>query len=127
SYGAPAALVGGALVASSSYLIEFSTNARGYSLLTVFFLLVVVAARRLVERGSERLAWTTFVVAAVLGIYTMASMIYPLGGIALWMWLSSRDIAGNQASVNVLRRLTIAGLVVSLLSVLMYLPSILFS
>src|SRR5262249_23791608 len=71
--------------------------------------------------------WTTFVVAAVLGIYTMPSMIYPLGGIALWMWLSSRDIAGTQASVNVLRRLTIAGLVVSLLSVLMYLPSILFS
>src|SRR5262249_18879855 len=58
---------------------------------------------------------------------TSPCMIYPLGGVALWMWLSSWDIAGTQASVNVLRRLTIAGLVVSLLSILMYLPSILFS
>jgi len=127
SYGDSAALLAAALVASSSYFIEFSTNARGYSLLTVFFLLVVVAARRLVESRSECLAWTTFVVAAVLGIYTLPSMAYPLGGVALWMWLSSRDIAGTRASVNVLRRLIFAGLVVSLLSVLMYLPSILFS
>jgi hypothetical protein len=43
------------------------------------------------------------------------------------MWLSSWKIAGIQAAVNLLRRLAIAGLVVSLLTILMYLPSILFS
>jgi Dolichyl-phosphate-mannose-protein mannosyltransferase len=127
SYGPAAALLAAALVASSSYFIEFSTNARGYSLFAVFFLLLVMAARHLVERRSEPIAWTTFVVAAVLGIYALPSMVYPLGGVALWMWLSSWKIAGVRGSVNLLRRLTIAGLVVSLLSILMYVPSILFS
>jgi hypothetical protein len=127
SYGPAAALLAAALVASSSYFIEFSTNARGYSLFAVFFLLLVMAARRLVERRSEPIAWTTFVVAAVLGIYTLPIMLYPLGGVALWMWLSSWEISGIQGSVSVLRRLTIAALVVSLLSILLYVPSILFS
>src|ERR1043166_9594080 len=46
-YGSRAALVAAGLVATCSEMVEYGANARGYSLVTLAFLLLVILAERL--------------------------------------------------------------------------------
>jgi hypothetical protein len=78
------ALLGAALAAASTSLILYSTNARGYSLVVVIFLLMLLVADR-IRRGSARRGWLTFTLLAALGLYTVPVMLYPMGAVALWL------------------------------------------
>jgi 4-amino-4-deoxy-L-arabinose transferase-like glycosyltransferase len=116
-YGARAALIAAGLVASSGVLVLYSTNARGYSLVVLAFLLLVLLAIRLHEK-SENADWLVFAVVAALGLWTVPVMLYPLGCVAAWYALNSLldDRHGD------LKRLGIALAVAGLLTVLLYWP-----
>ena len=116
-YGARAAIIAAGLVASSGVLVLYSTNARGYSLVVLAFLLLVLLAVRLREK-SENADWLVFAVVAALGLWTVPVMLYPLGCVAGWYALNSLldDRHGD------LRRLGIALSVAGLLTVLLYWP-----
>lgn len=86
-YGRAAALLAAALVASSSTLVEYSTNARGYTLVALFTVVAFLAATRVLESGSPG-AWAVIVVAGALGLHTVPVMLYPLGGVFAWLVLS---------------------------------------
>ena len=116
-YGARAALVATALVSTSGVLIMFSTNARGYTLMTLAFLLLVLVAVRLLRAPSKDL-WTQLVVIAALGLWTLPSMLYPFGAVMLWLALSFL-VEGKRAE---LRRLMSAGVVTVGLTALLYWP-----
>lgn len=87
-YNPTAALLTAALVASSSTLVEYSTNARGYSLLVALTVAALIAAARVVETGS-RGAWAALVLCSILGVYAVPTMAYAFGGVVAW-------IAGSQ-------------------------------
>jgi len=87
------ALLAAALVASSSMLIEYSTNARGYEIVCLLFMTMIpVGAYAL--RCSNWAAWLLLAVVSALGFYTIPIMLYPFGGLVVWLLLS---IAGGDA------------------------------
>jgi dolichyl-phosphate-mannose-protein mannosyltransferase len=87
-YNSTAALLTAALVASSSTLVEYSTNARGYSLLVALTIASLLAAARVIETGSQG-AWATLALCSILGFYAIPTMAYAFGGVVGW-------IAGSQ-------------------------------
>jgi 4-amino-4-deoxy-L-arabinose transferase-like glycosyltransferase len=87
-YGARAALIAAALVASSGILVLYSTNARGYMLVVLAFLALVQLAIRLLKSGSRR-HWVAFAVIAALGLWTIPVMLYPLGTAVVWFALEA--------------------------------------
>lgn len=90
-YGRAAALFAAALVASSSTLVEYSTNARGYTLVALLTVVAFLAATRVLENDSIG-GWAVIVVAGALGLYAVPVMLYPLGGLFTWL-LASRLVA----------------------------------
>jgi len=116
-YGAPSAMVATALVATSQDMVDFSTNARGYSLTTLAFLLLVITADRLQEARSMRL-WIAFVLVATLGLWTMPVMLLPLGAVITWMAAAS----ARRSAWSDLRPLGTALLATAGLTALCYSP-----
>jgi hypothetical protein len=118
-YGRSAALLAAALVAASSTLVEYSTNARGYTLVALATLVVFLAAARAVEQDSIG-AWAVIGVAGALGLYAVPIMIYPLGGALLWILVSGR-LAGRPLG-RLLTALGVTALVATILTLLLYAP-----
>lgn len=94
-YTTRSGLVAAGLIASSSALIEYSVNARGYIILCVITLLSIsLAAHALRTRN-----WTSWLLLAVLfalGFYTNPTMLYPCGGVALWIIVCSSSSASAE-------------------------------
>lgn len=86
-YGARAALIAASLVATCSELVVYSANARGYSLVTLAFLLLLILAERLRGRSSP-LDWTLYASVAALALWTIPAALYPVGGVSIWLGLS---------------------------------------
>ncbi|HSE95378.1 MAG TPA: glycosyltransferase family 39 protein, partial [Methylomirabilota bacterium] len=86
-YGREAALLTVGLAAAGSELIKYSTNARGYSLVMLLSLLLVAVADAL-RRDPTPTRWALFVACTALGVWSVASMLYALAGVLLWLILS---------------------------------------
>lgn len=87
-YRPAGALFAAGLVASSSVLIEYSSNARGYGMVCLaFMLLIPLAAYALRYRNWA--AWFLFGIVAGIGFYAVPIMLYPFGGVILWLILSA--------------------------------------
>lgn len=121
-YNADTGLLAAALVAASSALIEYSTNARGYTLLTLFSLLSMLTSTYLMERESRWL-WVLFALLAALGAYTIPIMLYPVAGTAVWLGLTF--IVRGQPER--LLSLIMAGIATAGVTLLFYLPVLLYS
>lgn len=65
------------------YLILFSTNARGYSLLVLLTVLLVILLLKYTERPSMLCCGAVSLVSA-LGMLTLPSMAFPLAGLYIW-------------------------------------------
>jgi hypothetical protein len=86
-YGNRSALLAAALVASSSMLIEYSTNARGYEIVCLLFMIMILAGGYALRRRNWA-AWLLLAVVSALGFYTIPIMLYPFGGLVVWLLLS---------------------------------------
>jgi dolichyl-phosphate-mannose-protein mannosyltransferase len=86
-YGRHAGLVGAGLVAASSLLVEYSTNARGYTLLALCFGLLLALGTRLL-RTSDQAEWLAFAALGAIGVFTVPVMLYAFGAVATWLGLS---------------------------------------
>ena len=118
-YRGRAALFAAAIVASSGVLTLYSTNARGYSLVVLAFLLLVLCGIRVLSDAGSA-PWFTFAVVAALGLWTVPVMLFPLGAVALWLALSL--LVGDRGAE--LRRLAVALGVAIGLALLAYSPVI---
>lgn len=87
-YGPRAALLATALVATSMPAIEISTNARGYSLVTLLFLLLVCLGAHL-RRTNNEAGWVLFAALGTLGLYTIPTGLYALAATVGWLLLSA--------------------------------------
>lgn len=126
-YNRKVGLAGAALAAAAPALIEYSANARGYTLICLFTLLVAWLAGYLI-RQPNRLAWGLLALCASLGFYTIPIMLYPFGMVVVWLILSAllRDVrtesrAGFWASLAACLATT------ALLTGLFYLPVVINS
>ena len=90
-YGRTAAMFATALVATSPIFPGYATNARGYTLLLLFFVVVLLCGQALVRspaRGARRGLWPTWALAIALGLYAVPLMVVPAATAAVWMLLA---------------------------------------
>lgn len=88
--GKHAALFGSSFIASANTISEHSVMARGYTLITLFFLLILFLASEL-KNENKKGAWLFFVLFAVLGLYTIPVFLYALLPVLLWMFINSAE------------------------------------
>jgi hypothetical protein len=120
-YGRNTALLTAAALASSSFLIEYSTNGRGYSLLVLVFLLVLALARYVAVSGNAA-GWCLLALLTVIGFYTIPLMLHAFGTVAVWIVLSAlaRDTVTPPRAV--LRNLALWTAVAAVFTFALYLP-----
>ncbi len=86
-YGRYAALFAAALTAASSVMIEYSVNARGYTMIFLAFILLIRLAAGLKDQ-PKLLPWLGFSLVAALGFWAIPIMFYPYAVVAGWLFLS---------------------------------------
>jgi hypothetical protein len=123
------ALLSSALVAAAPVMINYSTNARGYTTLALITLLLWSIGTYL-KNHKNRFAWLVFSVLAAVGFYTLPVMLYPYGIILTWMFLS--NLAGDrgqeyQDKWSMVRHLLFSGMITVLITLLLYLPIFVYS
>jgi hypothetical protein len=124
--GAAPALVVTALLAASPMMIDYSVNARGYTYLTLFAVLLDGCFLRIAfQRAASRSA--TWIVAALciwLGFFTMPTFLHPLAGLVAWFLVEARLARANFRDRT--RRLAICFAVSGLAVVASYAPACVF-
>jgi 4-amino-4-deoxy-L-arabinose transferase-like glycosyltransferase len=126
-YDKQVALVSAAWVASAPVLIGYASNARGYSLVSLFTLLIIALGVYVKEKKSL-VGWTIFVILAALGFYTLPTMLYPFGAMMTWMFLSvifdqvSEDYREGSKVQFVLKYLVPVSAAVLFLVIVLYSP-----
>jgi hypothetical protein len=119
-YGRGAAVLSASLVAVASYLVEYSTNSRGYTLQALSFVVVLTLA---VMAGRQRNLVALFMAAlvAAAGAYALPTMLYGVA-IAACVVLVERHRAAVRPA-----HLVASGLLLGLLVTVLYLPVMLVS
>jgi hypothetical protein len=122
-FNSPTALLAATCVAASNHLVEFSVMARGYSIVTLCFLLIFFLATELIL--NKKGVWLWLILVAVIGIYTVPVFIHPLAIVLLWLFIKARENKWQDAlnKKNFFR--SIISIIV--LSLLLYLPPALIS
>jgi 4-amino-4-deoxy-L-arabinose transferase-like glycosyltransferase len=118
-YGKVAALLATALVATSSTLVEYSTNARGYTLVVLLTLVALLAGARVIQHGSAS-AWAVIAIACGLGLFAVPIMVYAVGGVFLWLVLTF--VVERRSAAVWIRPLVATGLAIAVLTALLYAP-----
>ncbi len=116
-------LLAAAMTASSAYLVDLATNARGYTLMTDCFLAMLLLTAPFARRQPE--AWFGFVVLAALGAWTVPVMIYPLVIVVLFLLLDHARLNRLQHFGRFMAWLMTALATVGLVIILLYLPTFL--
>ena len=122
-WGSRAGLLAAALVAGSSFLVEYSTNSRGYTLQALCFvvgLCLAIVARA--ARHARAAAWLAVVLG--LGMYAVPTMLYGIAVIGVWAacMLLPRDLVPPTP-----RQFLACAVVLGLVCVLVYMPVVLIS
>ena len=120
------ALAAAALIAVTPSFINYSVNARGYTLLFLFALLLTNFAGILVSRQSKA-ALAAFSLTAALGFYTIPIFLYPMAGISLWVFVSYL-VSRESWEIRFRKVIIFLGVCLTsvLLAILLYSPVILF-
>jgi 4-amino-4-deoxy-L-arabinose transferase-like glycosyltransferase len=122
-FNANQSLAGASLVALTPWFISYSANGRGYTLLTLFALLLLNFAGILIHQQT-RSALIAYCMTATLGFYTIPIFLYPMGGISLWVLATYFTDQNNRArkTLTLLAVCTAA----AVLTALLYSPVIFF-
>jgi hypothetical protein len=109
------------MVSASSPLIEFSTNGRGYAMMFLLTVWLFYFAARVKETNLPR-HFAGWVICGALGMYTIPVMLYPIGISGLWLLLCviKKDLEPNPRKF--LTRLCLAGCVMVVVTLLLYMP-----
>lgn len=116
-YSENAAVLAATLAAVGSYLVEYSTNARGYTLQALAFVLALWLVVRAVRRNSRGGLLIGALVCA-LGAYALPTMLYGVAIAAIWALLQRRFA---------LKYLLASGFVLGLVVALLYVPVLVIS
>jgi 4-amino-4-deoxy-L-arabinose transferase-like glycosyltransferase len=121
--GARPALLASALTAALPGLVLYSTNARGYSIVCLCYLILIPVANALADENSLGL-WIAFAVLVTIGAFTVPVMLYPVGATGLWLLAERARRKGVPAAVSLVPRLAAAAALAIALTLLAYSPVI---
>ncbi len=125
-YNRQVAALAGMITAGMPALVSFSTNARGYTLIMLFTVLVFMAAGY-IRRHKRLLGWGLFVIFSVLGLYTIPIFVFSYAGVLTWffltIWIKQEDEA-YQSPWEILHWLFFSGVAAFMLTLILYSPVI---
>jgi hypothetical protein len=122
-FGPRAAILSATLVAVSSYLVEYSTNGRGYTLQALSFVVLLALAILAVRLDSPKALLLAAIVSA-LGAYAVPTMLYGVAIAGVWLAVSVRRALPTRIRPV---HLVAAGLLVGLAVAVLYLPVLVIS
>lgn len=122
--GRLAGIAAGLLVAIHSNLVEFSVNARGYTMAALLFAIACIGARDVLRRGNL-LSWILTTGAMVLCLWTLPTMVYGLVGLGTWMVLESAFGRDHGSRRRDGRLVTACLVVIVLVTGMLYAPVVL--
>lgn len=125
-YDKYAALIAAGLVTAASTLLQYSADGRGYTMVCVFFLLMVITGEHLRKHDSQP-AWLLWALFAILGAYTIPTMVYAVGAAAVSLLIASRGIGPGPSRRRFLVRLAVASIGASVAAALLYTPVLIVS
>jgi len=118
-----AAIITAALIVTCSQLIEYSTNARGYSIQALIVLAAIIVSFNLIKKGGlANWVWLTLLFA--MGFYAIPTMLYFFLGIILWLVLSLVKGEIKDSRIVFARRIALMSISTLILVILLYLPVI---
>ncbi len=125
-FNARQSLAGAALIALTPWFINYSVNGRGYTLIILFSLLLANLGTLLTQQQS-RAALGAYAIVAALGFYTIPIFLYPMAGVSLWVLVMhlTAPKSWKERSTKAWDFL-LTCLLAGLLTLLLYLPVILF-
>jgi hypothetical protein len=82
-----AALLAMGLVAASSNMINYSTQARGYIFQTLILLILVLVGLYLIDHDTIG-GWVAFTILSVLGMYAIPTFLYFFPPVMIWVFAS---------------------------------------
>ncbi|MBM3152075.1 MAG: hypothetical protein FJZ96_07720 [Chloroflexi bacterium] len=124
-YNRRAGWIAAGIVAFLPVMVLRSVSARGYSLLILLTVLAFILAGYVIRKRNLA-AWALMAVVCALGFYTIPIMLYPFSALCLWLLLSVFDMKHRPYHWKQwLKYLSVAVILVGILSVLLYLPVLL--
>ena len=120
-YNKWAALIATALAVPSFLLVAYSTDARGYMLQALVFLVMIVLALRVKRMRS---GWAPFAILAALAFFDMPTSLYFVGALVVWMLLSALLGDTWEPKYRFISKLAASCLGAAVLTFLLYLPVI---
>ncbi len=120
-YGLGAAVVSSALIASSSTLVEYSANSRGYEV-QALIIISLFALGLYLMKNTNRFGWVLWVILTGLGFWTVPTMFYAYGGLALWFMLSLFIDPDLKHRLMTFRYFVQANIMAAVLSLILYSP-----
>lgn len=127
-YNPRVATIAAILVAGWPNLINYSANARGYSLIMLLTMGLFYLATRVLHEDRLGL-WLLMSVLAAIGLFTVPVMAYPLAVLSIWMFMEA--IQGRfwptYRTTTLLRRFALTSFITALLTFLLYTPILMVS
>jgi hypothetical protein len=122
-YSREAGWLGAALVAVFPILVEYSVLARGYAFINLFTLMALILGDQ-VRESKNRFIWLLLIVTNAFGFYTIPTMMFPFGGLYIWLFLSCMigNIDGYRSKLEYLKYWLSSGFGSAFLTVLLYAP-----
>jgi hypothetical protein len=118
-----AALIASALAAVLPGLILYTTNARGYSMICLAFVLLIPVVDALADRETLG-RWIVFGSLIAFGMATIPVMLYPAGAATLWLLAERLRRHGWSSTVRFAFRLAAVLVLAGVVTVVAYLPAI---
>jgi hypothetical protein len=129
-HGRSVAVIATASAAAVPVMIDFAAQARGYTLIILFSLLLFILGIY-VRRNANRFAWALIVILVVLGIYTIPIFYFSYASFLVWLGLGflfgDIDFKAYGSLWHFVVWLVISGILTVLFTVLVYLPPVLRS
>lgn len=87
-HGREAAVLGVSLVATSPLFVEYASNARGYSLMCLLWMVTLCLGGELVRKPERTALWALWALVLALGFLAIPVMAFPAAVTVFWMLLA---------------------------------------
>ena len=87
-YGPTAALFATAFASTSPFFVNLATNARGYTLIMLLFVVALLCGQVLVRSPDRKALWAAWAGALALGFYTVPLMAFSAATAVAWMLIA---------------------------------------
>jgi hypothetical protein len=118
-----ASLLATALAAVWPALVLYSTNARGYSFISLDFVAMLLLGDAIVEHDT-RGRWVALALLFAVGMYTAPFMLYPGGAVLVWILAEKARRDGLAAARAIIPRLVASAILTAVITVVVNIPAV---